>query len=141
MKETNPWIQIARCSDTPLREGRAVKLGDCEIAVFNLDDRFLAINNRCPHRAGPLADGIVCGAAVICPLHAWKFSLETGEGVNGASSSSCVQTYRTRVKDGIVLLQVRDPRNQSEESQGLSGLCTPPRGIPTMTDCSSAAEA
>ena len=140
MTETNPWIQIARCSDIPLREGRAVKLDNCEIAVFNLGDRFLAVNNRCPHMAGPLADGIVCGAAVICPLHAWKFSLETGEGLNGASSSSRVQTYRTCVKDGIVLLQVRDAHNQSKESQELPALCTPPRGIPTMTDYSSAAE-
>jgi nitrite reductase (NADH) small subunit len=141
MKETKPWIRIARCSDIPLREGRAVKLGNDEVAVFNLGDRFLAINNRCPHKAGPLADGIVCGAAVTCPLHAWKFSLETGEGMNGASASSCVQTYNTRVKDGIVLLEVRALHSHSEEGQELPASCTPPRAIPTMTDGSSAVEA
>lgn len=140
MKGTKPWIQVARCSDIPLREGRAVKLGDREIAVFNLGDRFLAVNNHCPHKAGPLADGIVCGAAVICPLHAWKFSLETGEGMNAASASSCIQTYRTRVKDGIVLLEARDPHGQSE-SQELPVLCTHPREIRTMPDYSSAVEA
>ena len=48
--------------DIPLREGRAVKVGGREIAIFNLGDRFLAVENRCPHKGGPLADGIVSGA-------------------------------------------------------------------------------
>ena len=138
MKETKPWLQVARCSDIPLREGRAVKLGNREIAVFNLGDRFFAVDNRCPHMAGPLADGLVSGAGVICPLHAWKFSLETGKGVNGASASSCVQTYRTLVKEGIVLLEQRDPHSESKESQELPAVCTHPCGIPTTTDYSSA---
>ena len=138
MKETKPWLQVVRCSDIPLREGRAVKLGNREIAVFNLGNRFLAVDNHCPHKGGPLADGLVSGAAVICPLHAWKFNLETGEGLNGASASSCVQTYRTRVKDGIVLLELPDAHSESKENQELPAVCTHPCGIPTTTDYSSA---
>jgi phenylpropionate dioxygenase-like ring-hydroxylating dioxygenase large terminal subunit len=70
--EPKRWTRIALSRDIPLREGRAVKVGDREIAIFNLGDRFLAVDNRCPHKGGPLADGIVSGAAVVCPLHAWK---------------------------------------------------------------------
>ncbi len=72
------WIRITATGNIPLREGRAITLGTREIAVFNLGDRFLAIDNRCPHEGGPLCDGIVTGTSVVCPLHAWKISLETG---------------------------------------------------------------
>jgi nitrite reductase (NADH) small subunit len=111
----NTWVRIAYCRDIPVREGRAVKVGSREIAIFNLGDRFLAVENRCPHKGGPLSDGIVSGAAVVCPLHAWKISLETGKGVNGPSALSCVETFRTRVEGGIVLLELDEVCGQSEE--------------------------
>jgi nitrite reductase (NADH) small subunit len=106
MKKPKTWIQIAHCRDIPLREGRAVLAGNCEVAVFNLGDRFLAVENRCPHKSGPLADGIVSGATVVCPLHAWKLSLETGRGLTGPGASSCVETFRTRVEHGVVFLEM-----------------------------------
>jgi nitrite reductase (NADH) small subunit len=117
MREMKQWVRIARCSEIPLREGRAVKMGDREIAIFNLGDRFLAVGNRCPHKGGPLADGIVSGSTVVCPLHAWKFSLENGQGVSGPSVSSCVETFRTRVEDGVVWLELSDERTESGEVQ------------------------
>lgn len=125
MSDSNTWVRIAPCHDIPLREGRAVRVGNREIAIFNLGDRFLAIDNRCPHKAGPLADGIVSGTTVVCPLHAWKLSLESGKGVNGPSLSSCVQTFRTRVEDGIVLLQMCDVRAAEElkEDSELPVMC------------------
>lgn len=91
MKIEKTWVRITRTENIPLCEGRAVNAGSREIAIFNLGDRFLAIGNRCPHRSGPLADGIVSGDTVVCPLHAWKFSLDTGKGVNSASASSCIE--------------------------------------------------
>lgn len=100
------WIPIVRYADLPLREGRVVALGDQEIAVFNLGDRVLAVENRCPHRSGPLADGIVTGNTIVCPLHAWKFSLESGKGVNALSAERCVETFRTRIENGIVSLEL-----------------------------------
>ena len=106
MTQTTTWIRVARCNDIPLREGRAVKVGSREVAIFNLGERFLAVVNQCPHKGGPLADGIVSGPAVICPLHAWKFSLETGNGLNSPSAASCVETFRTRVESGVVWLEI-----------------------------------
>lgn len=106
MKVEKRWVRITHPGNIPPREGRAVNAGGREIAIFNLGDRFLAIGNRCPHRRGPLADGIVSGETIVCPLHAWKFSLETGKGVTSASASSCVETFRTRVEHGVVLLEL-----------------------------------
>lgn len=105
MNDSHRWIRTARCEDIPLREGRSVLLGGREIAIFNLGDRFLALDNRCPHKGGPLAEGIVSGAAVVCPLHARKVSLETGELLNSPAAPQCIETFRTRVEDGVVSIE------------------------------------
>jgi nitrite reductase (NADH) small subunit len=119
------WLRIARADDIPLREGRAVAVGSREIAIFNLGNRFLSLANHCPHRGGPLADGMVSGATVVCPLHAWKFSLETGEGQAAPSLGTCVQTFSTRVEEGNVLVELPLDR---EEYEGIRPAC--PGGVP-----------
>jgi len=121
------WLRIAYCSDIPAREGRAVRISDREIAIFNLGGRFLAVDNRCPHRGGPLADGIVSGTNVVCPLHAWKFNLEDGKGVSSTSQGGCVRTFSTRVEDGVVLLEV--PLSSGDD-EGVSGTCAEVRQEP-----------
>ena len=100
------WIRVARRESVPLREGRAIRLGDREIALFNLGDRFLATDNRCPHQGGPLCDGIVAGDSVVCPLHAWKVLLDSGAVERPAAKEFCVVTYPTRLADGIVWLEL-----------------------------------
>ena len=71
--------------------------------IFNLGDRFLAMDNRCPHQSGPLCDGIVAGDAVVCPLHAWKVNLETGSGgaVPRTTTTASAPTP-TRVEAGVI---------------------------------------
>jgi nitrite reductase (NADH) small subunit len=103
---TARWVKVTACDNIPRREGRALMLGDREIALFNLGDRFLAVENRCPHKGGPLSDGIVAGAAVVCPLHAWKLSLETGAVQRPANEAACIRTYATRIEDGIVWIEL-----------------------------------
>ena len=100
------WIRVTTIDSIPPREGRPVTLGALELAIFNLGDRFLAVENRCPHLGGPLSDGIVSGCAVVCPLHAWKVRLDTGQVDRPSVAEACVRTYRTRVEDGIVLVQL-----------------------------------
>jgi nitrite reductase (NADH) small subunit len=99
------WIRVTTKDNIPPREGRAIKLADREIALFNLGDRFLAVENRCPHQGGPLADGIVSGCAVVCPLHAWKVDLETG-AVERPAGTGCVRTFATRIDGDIVLVEL-----------------------------------
>ena len=98
------WVRITAHNSIPLREGRAVMVAGREIAIFNLGDRVLAIDNRCPHRAGPLSDGIVTGTSVVCPLHGWKTNLCTGEVERPGGTGSCVVAYPTRVDDGVVMI-------------------------------------
>jgi len=95
------WIRITPAENIPVREGRSVQIGEDEIAIFNLGDRYLAIDNNCPHRGGPLCDGIVSGETVVCPLHGWKISLETGEVLK---PDVCVRvgTYPVSVEDGVI---------------------------------------
>ena len=99
------WTPITSLDNIPVREGRAVNLDGRELAIFNLDGKFMAVDNRCPHRGGPLADGIVAGNHVVCPLHGWKVCLENGR-VTKPETPACVLTYRTRVKNGLVWVEV-----------------------------------
>ena len=108
------WLRLTDSANIPPREGRAVNVGDREIAVFNLGDRFLAVDNQCPHRSGPLCDGIVSGESVVCPLHAWKVNLNTGGVERPANTQGCVRTYATRVEDGVILIERPQAASEGE---------------------------
>jgi nitrite reductase (NADH) small subunit len=115
MKDVRDWTPITKVENIPSREGRAVAVGDQEIAIFHLQDRYLTIGNKCPHRGGPLCDGIVSGTTVVCPLHGRRFDLETGMPVR-ASEPSCVATFPTRVEDGIIFVDLGGATKSQEEA-------------------------
>ena len=94
------WVRVTCVESVPLREGREVLIGRRSIAVFNLGHRFLAIDNHCPHRQGPLADGIVSGNSVVCPLHAWRFDVRTG--VCPEMPNARVRVFPVEVRDGEI---------------------------------------
>ena len=97
------WFDIGTIDDIPLRGARCVKTPQGKIGVFRThDDRIFAIEDHCPHKGGPLTQGIVHGAAVTCPLHNWVISLETGKA-QGADEGS-VKTIAVRVEDGRIAL-------------------------------------
>jgi len=76
------WTHIGLISDIPRRGARCVNTPMGRIAVFRTaDDRVFAMEDRCPHKGGPLSQGIVHGASVTCPLHNWVISLETGKAL------------------------------------------------------------
>jgi nitrite reductase (NADH) small subunit len=100
------WIRVATCDQIPPRQGRSVSIGDRELAIFNLGDRFFATDNRCPHKGGPLCDGIVTGVSAVCPLHAWKINLTDGRVERPQGAEHCVATYDVRVEDGVVAVSV-----------------------------------
>jgi nitrite reductase (NADH) small subunit len=119
------WTRVTTCDNIPPREGRAVSVAGREIAIFNLGpstelgagDRFLAVDNQCPHKAGPLADGIITGMSVVCPLHTWKISLVDGRVERPSGSADhMVTTYPTRVDDGIVVVGV--PASTKPQGEG-----------------------
>ena len=97
------WIDIAALTDIPQRGARVVKTALGCVAVFRTGaDEVFALDNACPHKAGPLAERIVHGKAVTCRLHNWVISLETGQA-QGADEGS-VTTYPARVEEGRILL-------------------------------------
>ena len=97
------WIDIADLNEVPRRGARVVKTHHGCVAIFRTAaDEVFALDNACPHKQGPLADGIVHGASVTCPLHNWVISLETGL-VQGEDNGQ-VSTYPARVEGGRILL-------------------------------------
>jgi nitrite reductase (NADH) small subunit len=121
MNQEETWVRITDCENIPVREGRTTVVRGRQIAIFNLGDRFLAVDNRCPHKGGPLAEGIISGTTIVCPLHAWKINLETGSVANPASPVSCITTFPTRVTDGFVELQVPLESGEEESLPTVSG--------------------
>jgi nitrite reductase (NADH) small subunit len=108
---------VARVDQIPPREGRSVWIGAREIAIFNLEDGFYASDNQCPHKGGPLCDGIVTGRSVVCPLHAWKINLESGAVDRPGAAGACVRTYPVRVENGIVAVLAPARVSQTEKVQ------------------------
>ncbi len=97
------WIMIGTLEDIPRRGARCVKIGDMTIALFRTaDDRVFALEDKCPHRGGPLSEGIVHDGCVTCPLHNWIISLETGmaQGADEGATAS----FPVRLDGGRVLL-------------------------------------
>ncbi|MEP0520193.1 MAG: nitrite reductase small subunit NirD [Hyphomicrobiales bacterium] len=74
------WAKIGVISDIPARGARCIKFGEMTVAVFRTsDDRVFALEDKCPHKNGPLSQGIIHDGCVTCPLHNWVISLETGK--------------------------------------------------------------
>lgn len=100
------WIRIAAVADIPQLGARVVKSADGDLAVFrNAEDQVFALRDKCPHRGGPLSQGIVFGRHVACPLHNWTIGLEDGRAT--APDVGCTGRYPVKVEDGIVYLQLR----------------------------------
>ncbi|MCB1383199.1 MAG: nitrite reductase small subunit NirD [Notoacmeibacter sp.] len=102
---TTSWIEIGHLNDIPRQGARCVKNGETTIAVFRtVDDRVFALEDKCPHKNGPLSQGIVHDGCVTCPLHNWVISLETGEA-QGADEGRTA-SFPVRVEEGRILLSL-----------------------------------
>ncbi len=98
------WVDIGALDDIPLRGARLVKTELGCVAVFRTDSaEVFAASNTCPHKGGPLVEGIVHGQSVTCPLHNWVFDLNTGAATG---EDGRIATYPVRIEDGRVLLDV-----------------------------------
>jgi nitrite reductase (NADH) small subunit len=76
------WTDVGAVSDIPLRGARRVPTRNGDVAIFRTGDgRVFALKDACPHKGGPLSQGIVHGQAVACPLHNWSIELATGEAM------------------------------------------------------------
>ena len=105
MNMKDSWIQVGRVEDIPRQGARVVTTSTGDIAVFRTaDDEVFALRDKCPHKGGPLSQGIVHGNKVACPLHDWKISLDTGMAV--APDEGCAARFPVRIDGGKVFLSL-----------------------------------
>ena len=98
------WEELCRVTDIPLLGSRRVaRQGALDVAVFRTErDQVFALLDRCPHKGGPLSQGIVFGTSVACPLHNWTIGME--DGCAQEPDQGCVQKFKVHVEDGRVFL-------------------------------------
>jgi nitrite reductase (NADH) small subunit len=99
------WIAVGRVDDIPRQGARVITTEAGPIAVFRtVDDEIFALRDKCPHKGGPLSQGIVHGRKVACPLHDWKIDLDSGRAV--APDEGCAARHAVRVSEGEVSLSL-----------------------------------
>ena len=111
----NEWTLICRVDDIPeLGSRRVTRAQGLDVAVFRNDagDVF-ALLDRCPHKGGPLSQGIVFGTSVACPLHNWTIGLCTGQAA--APDEGCTPKFAVKVEDGQVYLQTQELANHATD--------------------------
>ena len=91
------FVKVASPGSIASGTAKAFVHGRYEIALFNIDGAYYALENTCPHQGGPIADGFIEGANVTCPWHAWTFDIRTGKMTLG--DYACVTTFDVRVED------------------------------------------
>lgn len=104
--ELTKMKKICAVTDIPRLGARVVKSAlHGDIAVFrNAEDEIFALQDKCPHKGGPLSQGIVYGKRVACPLHNWN--IELGDGCAVAPDQGCTKSYAVKVEDGTVYLDI-----------------------------------
>lgn len=99
------WIEIGAVEEIPVLGSRIINTANGDIALFRtISDEIFALRDKCPHKGGPLSQGIVHGDRVTCPLHDWKIQLTNGEAV--APDEGCTRSYPVKVEDGLIYLSL-----------------------------------
>jgi nitrite reductase (NADH) small subunit len=103
------FVRVADLTSVPPGKSRAFSVGRYEIALFNVDGDYYALENACPHQGGPIAEGWVENLTVTCPWHAWCFDLRTGSLTMG--DFALIPCFEVRIEqDGIYLSTEPVPR-------------------------------
>ncbi len=102
----NQWTEISKLEDIPTLGARILRTDTMDIAIFRTaNNEIFALKDSCPHKGGPLSQGIVHGNTVTCPLHNWKIDLASGEAL--APDEGCSHRFPVKVENGIVYLGLR----------------------------------
>ena len=102
---TGKLVTVGRVGDLPEGRGATVELeGGKELALYHVGGQFYAVENFCPHRGAPLADGELAGHSVECDWHGWRFDIRTGSCLNRPDSP--VESYEVVIEDGWITIRV-----------------------------------
>lgn len=105
MSQETQWVSVAALNDIPPLGARVVKSRHGDIAVFrNAENEVFALLDKCPHKGGPLSQGIVFGRHVACPLHNWSIGLADGEAA--APDVGCTRQFAAKVENGFVSIEI-----------------------------------
>ena len=104
------WSEIVALEDIPQLGSRVVRIGNkadtIKIAIFRTaKDEVFAVKDACPHKQGPLSQGIVHGTSVTCPLHNWKIDLASGEALG--PDEGCTNVFPAKVENGMVFVDIK----------------------------------
>lgn len=101
------WTDITALEDIPILGARVLKTDRVNIALFRTaTDEVFALKDECPHKQGPLSQGIVHGTSVTCPLHNWKIDLTSGEALG--PDEGCAHTYASKIENGRVFVAIAE---------------------------------
>jgi len=104
-QDVSSWHHVCSLTDIPVLGARVVKSSHGDIAVFrNAEDQVFALRDKCPHKGGPLSQGIVFGRRVACPLHGWNIELEDGCAVE--PDEGCAASFPVCIEEGQIYLQL-----------------------------------
>jgi nitrite reductase (NADH) small subunit len=116
------WTLVCQVEDIPVLGSRRVaRAQGLDVAVFRNDaGEVFALLDRCPHKGGPLSQGIVFGTSVACPLHNWTIGLCTGQAA--APDEGCTPKFAVKVEDGQVFLQTAELASHAlEQTRPIAG--------------------
>jgi nitrite reductase (NADH) small subunit len=100
------WIKVCALDEISPQGSRVVESSQGRIALFRTaDDKIFGLHDKCPHKGGPLSQGMVNGDIVTCPLHGWKLGLKDGEAV--APDKGCAKSFDVKLEAGAVWLQLK----------------------------------
>jgi nitrite reductase (NADH) small subunit len=97
--------KVAEISEIPAGQSKVIMLNNRAIALFNIDGKFYALHNLCPHEGGPLNEGRVKGHVVACPWHDLAFDVRNGQGIDGGGY--CVGSYEVHVEGSDIMVGPR----------------------------------
>jgi nitrite reductase (NADH) small subunit len=99
------WTEIGQLADIPSKGSRVLETPDGNVAIFRTaGDEVFALYDQCPHKKGPLSQGIVYDKRVACPLHNWVIDMESGEATG--PDEGCTRTFETKVENGVVYISL-----------------------------------
>jgi nitrite reductase (NADH) small subunit len=98
------FVKVAAVADVPAGTGKVIETGGKQIALFNVEGTFYAIDNTCKHRGGPLGEGELDGTTVVCPWHGWEYDVTSGANIDDPGVK--LGCYPAKVESGDVLIEL-----------------------------------
>jgi nitrite reductase/ring-hydroxylating ferredoxin subunit len=99
-----PFLKVTTVPEIPPGKAVMFQVNEAILSIFNVDGKFYAIDDRCPHRGAPLSEGVLTGTTITCPWHGAKFDVTNGKLIAGSQWS--LKTYPLKIDGEDILVEV-----------------------------------